>query len=113
MKVYRREAFMRLPAGAIYAKGKPWAFGELCRLEETLRRDDGRPFDFIYTPLVDIDMGEGSHEHFQRLDDMLENGVSYPLNTETTRDGCFDDEELFLVYEPADIDRLVMLLRMA
>ena len=112
MKIYRREAFMRLPSGTIFAKGKPWAFGELCRFDDAIRRDDGRPFDFVYTPLVGIDMGEDSGEWASRMDDMLENGASYPINTMAGRDGCFDDDELFLVYEPADIEQLITLLRM-
>jgi hypothetical protein len=33
----------------------------------------------------------------------LKNGTSYPINKSESRDGMFDEEDLFLVYEKEDL----------
>jgi hypothetical protein len=99
VKVYTRDAFMELPAGVMYGKGKPWYFSEWGVKGDTLRDADGRAIDWIYLSLFDID---GDH---MLLDDMLENGSSVPLNVDMYgRDGCFDKDELFLVFERPDLN---------
>lgn len=103
MKIYSRAAFMELPPGTIFAKGVPWTWEGLAEKHDTLKRDDGSNLDFIYTPLVDIEDGGDSGERAARCQEMLETGVSYPLNDTAGRDGCFDDEEVFLVYEKEDL----------
>lgn len=108
MKIYRRTAFLKLPEGTIFAKGKPWYWNGLHRKGETLIHD-GRAIDFCYLDLVNIDSHD-TGEWADRQNEMLETGASYPLNESEGRDGCFDDEDLFLVYEPADIETLVSLI---
>lgn len=110
MKIYRRAAFLELPAGVIYAKGKPWHFNDLAQKHETILDDNGTAMDFTYVDLVAIKMGHDSGEYFARLDRMLEAGESYPMEDDLSRDGCFDDEDLFLVYEAADLQRLTAIV---
>lgn len=100
MKIYRRAAFLALPAGTIYAKGKPWCFEDLSVKGETWMND------FLTMGLVWIESG-GSTETVDRLEEMIDSGASYPMETDGFgRDGCFDNDDLFLVYEKADLEAL-------
>jgi hypothetical protein len=100
MRIYTRAAFLALPAGTLYCKCRPWVFEELCV------KEDSWPNDFVFVNLQTID-SSSSEESTDRLDRMLEEGVSFPLNNATQRDGCFDETDLFLVYEQADLKALM------
>lgn len=99
MRVYRRDEFMKLPEGTLYAKGKPWHFGELSVKGETWETD------FTLRSLVNIE-SEDSGQWADRLFAMLDGGANYPLDPDYGRDGCFDKDDLFLVYEKADLEEL-------
>ena len=94
--------FMKLPAGVIFCSGQPWCFGELCVKGETW--DDCN--DFIELGLQWVD-GQDSGEVADRMDQMLELGASFPLQTDFGRNGMFDDKDVFLVYEEADLAQMI------
>ncbi len=104
MKLFRRSAFLELPAGIFYSKGKPWAFRDLCVKNDTIYSDDGKAIDWYYRSFNWI-AGSGSDD-FRQLQLMLETGCSVDMIDALERDGCFDDEEVFLVLEAADIARV-------
>lgn len=106
MRIYRRAEFMKLPEGTVFCKGKPWAFEDLCVKGETI------PNNFYARGLQWVDAHD-SGEAFDRLEEMLAEGASYPLETAEMRDGCFNDEDLFLVYEKADLVSLIALFQQA
>lgn len=96
MRVYRRAEFMKLPEGTIYARGKKWHFDTFSIKGSTFGNDWA-----VWSPMwvKSDDSGEAMH----RLEEMLETGVSYPMETDYGRDGRFDDEDLFLVLEVGDL----------
>lgn len=98
MKIYKREEFLKLPEGTIYAKGKPWYFGGL-----GIKHDTTDYGDWWYLDPCWID---SEKEPWDLLDDMLENGSSQPMETAIGRDGLHDAEALFLVFESADLLKL-------
>lgn len=99
MKVYRRSEFMKLPEGTIYAKGKPWFFGDITVKGDTFGND--------WTCLSPMWIeSAGEDDQWSRLDGMLECGYSYPMASAYGRDGCFADDEIFLVLERGDLERL-------
>lgn len=102
MKVYNRADFLTLPEGVIFCSGPQWAFGNLRVKGESLLRSN----DFVCLELQWIDSRD-SGEAVDRLDAMLQAGASYPMNGDYGRDGCFADEEVFLVWERADLERLM------
>lgn len=105
MKIYTRTAFMELPEGVIYAKGKPWYFDGISVKGETLTDQNGKNIDFgCYHPM-EIEAHD-TGEECARHEDMLANGASYPMNSSGGRDGCFDDDEIFLVLELSDLINL-------
>lgn len=100
MRLFNRADFLKLPAGIAYCKGKPFYFEHLAFKTEAMEHD-WAAFDPQY-----ID-AKSSDEAEDRLREMLtSNVVSYPMETADCRDGCFDEEEIFLVFEVADLQAL-------
>lgn len=106
MRVVTREEFMRMPEGTLFLKGRPWAFGDLCVKGETIIFN-GRSMDWFYLPTGTIEAND-SGELFDRMGSMLKDGASYPLDLDCqSKDGCFDSDDVFLIYEAADIRAMV------
>jgi len=99
MRVYTRQDFLDLPEGTIFCKGVKWNFDGLCIKGKTW------PNDFIFRDLTIID-SSGSNDCFDKLEDSITNGSSYPLNEAYARDGSFDSESLYLVFDSDDLIRL-------
>ena len=97
MRVVDRKTFLAMPAGTIYAKGEPWAFGNIMQKGETLASDD-----WIMTDFGNVD-GQSSEEVFDRLEKMLATGVSFLISRDTSRDGLFEPDAIFLIYEFDDL----------
>jgi hypothetical protein len=101
MKVVDRKTFLALPAGTIYAKGEPWAFGGLCIKAETTGND------WYYTDPAWVEAGNGDiGDAVDALEAGLRDGVSVPGEQNIGRDGCYDDGAVFLVWEAADLEWL-------
>lgn len=99
MRVVDRKTFIGLPVGTIFCKGKPWVFGSLCIKGESLQND------WFYCDPSWVDAHD-SGQAFARLEEMLAAGAAYPGEDAESRDGCFDNDEIFLVYELSDLIRL-------
>ena len=106
MRVVTRKTFLTLPDGTLFCKGKPWAFEELA-VKTASRIGEGNDLgDFCYQSFRDIPCAD-SGEYIDRLEMMLNEGKSYPLELDSSsRDGCFDNDDIFLVYDYEDIVRL-------
>lgn len=111
MRLYNRQEFMKLPAGTIFAKGKEWYFESIDVKDETCVHE-GKNIDFFVHGLDWVD-ADSSDQAFERLEDMKTNGTSYPMQNSISRDGCFDEEDLFLVYEKKDLKRLQVMIEKA
>lgn len=104
MRVVDRETFLNHPEGTIYAKGKPLYWEALSVKFETLHHD-GVPRDWFYLDpcWVRSKVGEdASCEMMRAFDD----GLSRPMEDAVSRDGCFDEDEVFLVFERDDLQVL-------
>ncbi len=108
MRLVRRQELMTLPAGTLFAElQQEWIFHGLELKGETYADGQGNNIDF-YTKSLDwvdaFDCGEAC----QRLDEMkADPTASYPIETAYGRHGLYDDEKLYLVYEPADTAALI------
>lgn len=100
MKIYRRADFLKLPAGTMYLKGTIWRFDTI-----EIKADTLPPNDWVclnpFWPEADDSAGA-----FTKAEAMLEKGVSEPMGESYGRDGRYDADEIFLVLEPADLERL-------
>lgn len=111
MKIYNRAAFMALPAGVLFSKGIPVAFRGFCVKGDALYGGD-RAIDFSVRALDDWE-SSNSLDSVERFHQMLEQGASVPMNEDYGRDGMFDNEEVFLVWERQDLLVLSSIINMA
>lgn len=102
MRVVNRNTFLDLPAGTIYAKGKPMHFDTWEVKGETIRREDGSAVDWTsWDPAWPA--AHDSGEAFATIEDSLANGSSFRSNGDYGRDGRFDEDDIFLIFEGADL----------
>jgi len=107
MRVVDRKTFLTLPEGTAYQKGKPWVWNGLC-----FKQGNTPHNDWIYTAIDDVESHD-SGEAVDRLEEMLETGKSYPIEDATSRDGFYNDDDLFLIYEAGDLIHLQGLIEKA
>lgn len=106
MRVMNRAEFLKQPAGIWYAKGKPWAFDGLQIKEDSIPA--AGTGDWFYLDPCWIDSGGvNSIDDAYRMDEMLETGESSPMEEAITRDGCFDQADVFLVFGRSDLKKLM------
>lgn len=99
MKIYKRADFLNLPEGTLFRIGRPYCFGNIQVKASTLEND------FVRMDLGNweaVDSGDWDY----KCDQMI-NGESIPMTDDFyDRDGCFDDEDIFLVFEKDDLHKL-------
>ena len=104
MKIINRQQFLEITVGTVYAKYEPCIFGDLlikCKSE-------GMENDWFYTEIADAIYCNDSIEMFEKLESSRIKGVSLPMDFDImTRDGCFDKDQLFAVFEVADVVALI------
>lgn len=106
MKIINRTAFLAMPEGTVYAKTpQKWMIEDLCVKHETSPHNDWWYQSFDWVDAHD------SGEAIDRLDEMADSGASYPVENSIARDGLFEDDCMFLIYEKDDIEYIVNALR--
>jgi len=99
MRIVDRKTFLTLPAGTIYCKGVQWAFDGICI------KDDSMENDWIYLDPA-WPSAHDSGEAIDLLEKSLETGSSFACEDAFGRDGCFDEENVFLISEKDDLKAL-------
>lgn len=105
MKILNRGAFLGMPEGTIFSKGKPMYFESLCVKGESTYFDGGGS-DFTYRDLIWFE-NSGDSDQSRIFDDMVYKAESARIMQSYGRDGCFDEEDLFLVYEKYDLIEMI------
>lgn len=107
MRILNRKQFLELPEGVVFAKYTPTGeYGMLCRKFNTFVDGSGVPSDFDYQNMTS-EVGLCGDEFFKVMEDAEENGTSYRLDFYCgNRDGFFDQDQLFAVWEQQDIESL-------
>lgn len=99
MRIVDRKAFLAMPAGTIFCKGEPWHFESICIKDDSLENDW-----FYLNPAwpASHDLGEAV--------DLLEtsklSGTSFEMEDAIARDGCFGENDVFLIFEEGDLKTL-------
>lgn len=96
MRVVNRKTFLTLPPGTIYCKGVRWAFDGLCIKGDSLEND------WIYLDPAWASAHD-SGEATDLLEKSLETGASFVGEDAYGRDGCFDDGDIFLIFEQREL----------
>jgi len=91
VRIINREEFLSMPSGTIYRQAShPFAWSDMAIKNETHEPCEGFIGDWSYIPLDWIECS-GSSQLFERMDEMKDNGGSYPLDLDTTmRDGLYE-----------------------
>lgn len=101
MQLVSRSKLMSLPNGIVYSKYEP--FGDIVGL---YKKEDTWSHDWIYQDLIK-ELGTDSTDFVQTVES-IEAGNKFELDLECTmRDGCFDDDQKYIVYDESDIRKLM------
>lgn len=116
MRIVDFKTFLSLPEGTLFSKYQPCSFQVLCVKGESIHYLASRlpPFDFWYQSITDCVDVKNSEDLPPLLESAQYNGRSIPLCFEREfRDGMFDDEQLFAVWEAEDVAGLISHLQQA
>jgi hypothetical protein len=103
VKIVNMEQFLALPKGTLYQKFRP----DVVDGDLAMKSDNCNDNDWFYISLTGLIIAcVGSGQMHDRLDDMRKHGASYPMEFGISRDGCFEADQLFLVWEPEEVRRL-------
>jgi hypothetical protein len=101
LKIVTLEEFRRLPEGTLFMKYEPCVFEGLQAKGETWEHD------FLCENITYWPDCTGSDDFSDKLTLAQETGESILMNFDSSgRDGCFDDDQLFAVYDKRDIEML-------
>ncbi len=108
MKIVDRKTFLAMPSGTVYSLYAPCVFEQL-----QVKSTDCGDNDWIYCNLISP-LHCDSTEHFLLNCEEMERGGSVPLDFSLSeRDGCFEKDQLFAVWEESDVSALIARLREA
>lgn len=98
-----------MPAGTVFCKYKPCYFGSLQMKTQTAEHD------FYSIELVaKVYFEKDSSEMFDTLDKAQKDGSSFKLDVDSDcRDGFFENDQLYGIYEKEDIEKLIEKLKEA
>lgn len=104
MRIVNLDQFIAMPAGTVFAKYKPCYFEELCIKGDSIPQTK----DFFYQQLVGAIDSTGSDDWSNQLFASQETGKSLKMDFHCEgRDGCFDPDQLFAVWERPDVLALI------
>jgi len=103
MKIVNLKQFLALPDETLYAKYRP------CYMEAMeIKVTNCGERDFLSQSIADAIDCTDSGDFADKLDDAAEDGISLAMDFNScTRDGCFEDGQLFAIYERADIQAMI------
>jgi hypothetical protein len=102
MKIIGRKQFLLLPSGILYRKYEPCITYDFC-----VKKDVVNEGDFYYTPFDAIDC-ENLQQRCELFEKYREDGCNFEFDYEIEcRDGEFEDDQLFIIYEEKDILQLI------
>lgn len=100
MKIVNRTTFLSMPAGTIFSK-----FHQHIFLELSIKGDSIGGDFYVMTP-TDAIACDGSNGFWSDVVDRAVNGESIDMDFNCEqRDGCFNEKQLFAVWEKADVEK--------
>lgn len=101
MRIYKFKDFIKLPVGTVWSYYTPCVFGGL---NVKCSDDSYMDFDFLFDEIV----GAFKDRHDGSVFDLLDSGGSVDMDfNSTVREGMFDENQLYAVYEKEDLAMLV------
>lgn len=107
MKIVNRETFLKQPINTVFSKYELHSFQPLSIKGQTTL--DGS--DFFYSSIADAISAENDEKAVNLAKASLADSVSIPMDfCSLSRDGCYDEEQLFAIWEREDIQDLIVRL---
>jgi hypothetical protein len=108
MRIVDRQAFLLMSEGTVFSKYAPCYFRELMVKGET------RSSDFMYQPITDAIDANSSADYADKLDQAYSHGISIAMDLDCqSRDGLFEEDQMFAVWERSDVEQLIARLHRA
>jgi hypothetical protein len=99
MKIVDRATFLKMPKNTLFSKYEPCCFEPFC-----IKMDSIQNIDFFYQQMHD----SLSADDFIIACHSMEAGDSIPVDMDIeSRDGLFDKDQLFAIWEKQDIELLI------
>jgi len=103
MRIVNLAQFLALPNETLFAKYTPSYLGDLA-----IKTGNVGDIDFCYQQIADAIDCTDSGDFGDKLDDAESDGISLAMDfNSTVRDGCFEEGQLFAVYERADVQAMI------
>ena len=97
---------MNYPPKTLFCKFNPHIFGDLQIKGETIPLAN----DYYYQNILEVD-AEDTGEFINKIDDSIKNQTSFNLDFDCQcRDGLFEKDQLFAIWENEDIGGLINIL---
>ena len=107
MRIINRQEFLTLPEGTVFSEYEPCAFTGLF-----IKIGDCLLDDYFELPLVGNVKCRGSEGFIEILEQARKSGEGFDLDFDGgERNGCFEDEQLYAVYDRQDIQQLIERLK--
>ena len=102
MRIVNRETFLKMPPNTLYSKFEPCVFGELEIKGSTWNND------YTVQDIVGAIESSDSGDYSDKLFAAMETGGSLKMDLDCMgRDGMFDEDQMFAVWEREDIEQLI------
>lgn len=103
MRIVTRKEFLTLPVGTVFAEYEPCIVGDM-----RIKGENAGTNDWFYQE-IDLALDcEDSGEIVELLDDSEKTGKSIPMDFNCqSRDGTFNDTQLYAIYEKQDVKQLI------
>ena len=106
MRLLSRDEFLKHPAPCVYSVS--WGVNSMC-FEGPLLKTENLENDWYYMDFKTWE-NDGSHSYNDNFDQMLINKASFPIEDIVGRDGMFDYDCVYLVYDDSDVRKMIELL---
>lgn len=115
MRIVNRETFMAMPSGTLFAKYAPCYFEGMAIKGDTIMGDGDAPIDWFYQDIIPHFVESHDTGEWVTTLTKLEDGFPHALldYQSWSRDGCFEDEQLFAIWSAADLSGLITCLMSA
>ena len=112
MRILNREEFFEMPENTLYSKYEPCNMQAMEIKGKTIKGFQGEPIDWFMQRIHDSIECDSSEQFSERLFLAQEEGVGIDMDFNIQgRDGCFDEKQLFAVWEKDDVRMLVERLK--
>lgn len=107
MRIVNLPTFLALKGEVLFSK-----YQQICFSDLAIKVDNCGEIDFVTQEITGAIESEGSNDYFDILLKAETTGESIPLDLDCAgRDGMFEEDQLFAIWEAQDVDKLIARLQ--